>query len=469
MSLHLLFQQAIAYHRSGQLGLADEIYTLISNADPRNAQVHYLRGLVSLHSGHPGRGLEQLTRAVELGLNHSDLFFQLGKCHAALGQDEAALDHYRTALQRDSQNVDALCNAANISARLGKQQEALADYQAAIALAPDNGIIRYNLGTLYLQRLQPELAIPHFQAAIDRQPDHASAHNSLGAAKTEIGELEEALADFQRARTIDPSFPDPWFNAHGVLLDLHRPAEAIASLEGAIKAAPDNPVYRFFLGITNYCVGDRAEGECILTALRGNPDVQAEMDSWDYLISLGTPLPPLLGTGKGIQTLAMTAAKVDGLVLEFGVFNGKSIRQLATLTEGPVHGFDSFEGLPESWCDEAKGSYSAFGQLPQVPGNVRLHRGWFEDSIPEFQQTESGPIRFINIDCDLYSSTKTIFDFMAQQFVKGTVILFDEYLGYPTWREDEFKAFQDAANRNGWQYEMLGFNFLTKQAAVRLL
>ena len=216
------------------------------------------------------------------------------------------------------------------------------------------------------------------------------------------------------------------------------------------------------------CVGDRAAGESLLTELRHVPAIQAELDSWDYLVSLGTPLPPMLGTGKGIQALAMAAAQVDGLVLEFGVFNGKSIRQLAPLTEGLVHGFDSFEGLPEAWGNEDKGSYSAFGQLPLVPDNVRLHRGWFEDSIPRFLRAEAGPIRFINIDCDLYSSTKTIFDLMAPRFVPGTVILFDEYLGYPTWQEDEFKAFHEAAAQHDWRYELLGFSFLTKQAAVRL-
>ncbi|GAB2180208.1 hypothetical protein DLREEDagrD3_04310 [Denitratisoma sp. agr-D3] len=468
MSLHLLFQQAISHHRAGQLGQADEIYAFLGNADPRNGQIPYLRGLVSLHGNQPQRALEQLMQAAKLGFQQSDLFFQLGKCHAALGNDEAALDNYRQALQRDGQNVDALCNAANILLRQGRQQEALADYQAAVALAPDNGVIRYNLGTLYLQRLQPELAIPHFEAAIGLLPNHVSAHNSLGAAKTEIGELEAALPHFRKANALEPSFADPWFNAHGALLDLHRPAEAIASLEGAVKAAPDNPVYRFFLGAAQCCVGDRTAGEALLESLRQETAIQAELDSWDYLVGLGTPLPPMLGTGKGIQTLAMAAAQVDGLVLEFGVFNGKSIRQLATLTEGPVHGFDSFEGLPEAWGDEARGSYSAFGRLPQVPDNVRLHRGWFEDSIPPFLQAEAGPIRFINIDCDLYSSTKTIFDLMASRFVPGTVILFDEYLGYPSWREDEFKAFHEAAAQQGWRYELLGFSFLTKQAALRL-
>jgi hypothetical protein len=72
----------------------------------------------------------------------------------------------------------------------------------------------------------------------------------------------------------------------------------------------------------------------------------------------------------------------------------------------------------------------------------------------------------MNVDCDLYSSTVTVFDLLAERIVPGTVILFDEYIGNPTWRQDEFKAFQEAVRANGWHYEYLAFSLFSKQAAV---
>jgi len=54
------------------------------------------------------------------------------------------------------------------------------------------------------------------------------------------------------------------------------------------------------------------------------------------------------------------------------------------------------------------------------------------------------------------------------QFVEGAAIVFDEYIGNEHWREDEFKAFQEAVLKNGWQYEYLCFSFFTKQVAVRI-
>jgi hypothetical protein len=37
------------------------------------------------------------------------------------------------------------------------------------------------------------------------------------------------------------------------------------------------------------------------------------------------------------------------MVCEFGVWKGATINYIASKTPGPVHGFDSFEGLPEDW------------------------------------------------------------------------------------------------------------------------
>jgi len=154
--------------------------------------------------------------------------------------------------------------------------------------------------------------------------------------------------------------------------------------------------------------------------------------------------------------------------MEFGVRFGTSIRQIAALAKQEVHGFDSFEGLPEAWDNEPKGSYSTEGAIPLVPDNVTLHKGWFEETLPNFVAHHQGPVRFMNIDCDIYSSTKTIFNLLAKQITHGTIIVFDEYIGNTNWREDEFKAFQEAVLSNGWKYEYLCFSFFTKQVVIRI-
>lgn len=201
---------------------------------------------------------------------------------------------------------------------------------------------------------------------------------------------------------------------------------------------------------------------------------KAFLDAWNYIKSANKRMPRMIGTSIEAFRLGIEAAPQTGLILEFGVRFGVSIRQIASLVAQEVYGFDSFKGLPEAWHTEAwhtedKGTYTTNDVMPEVPSNVLLYKGWFENTLPEFVNTHRDPIRFINIDCDIYSSTKTILDCLSSQIVPGTIIVFDEYIGTESWREDEYKAFQEAVDAYGWEYEYLAFSFVTKQVVVQIL
>lgn len=196
--------------------------------------------------------------------------------------------------------------------------------------------------------------------------------------------------------------------------------------------------------------------------------LRALQRSVDYI---ETKMPDALGFDSQRELLeySLSAAKVDGHYLEFGVFTGGTIRFMAKRVGGrTIHGFDSFEGLPEAWSgfNLGGGAFDVKGRLPRVPANVQLHRGWFETSLPRWLEPNLGPAAFIHIDCDLYSSTKTIFTLLADRIVPGTVILFDEYFNFPNWERHEYKAFQEFVAERAVTYTYLAF--ARQQVAVRI-
>ena len=139
----------------------------------------------------------------------------------------------------------------------------------------------------------------------------------------------------------------------------------------------------------------------------------------------------------------------DGLFLEFGVYNGASINILSKLKPNKVfHGFDTFTGLPEDWDmghKKVEAGHFALEKLPEVEKNVILHKGLFDVTIPEWAKNHKQKISFINIDCDLYSSTKTVLEKLNSQIIKDTMIRFDDLLPsplspYPNWLQGEWKA-----------------------------
>lgn len=172
-----------------------------------------------------------------------------------------------------------------------------------------------------------------------------------------------------------------------------------------------------------------------------------------------------------VHNIASEYVTVDGLILEFGVFSARTTNHIANIfSEKKVHGFDSFEGLPEAWRDGFDKSRFAVSDLPKVQNNVVLHKGWFDVSIPKFlNEIESvDKIAYLHIDCDLYSSTKTIFDCLKHLLVHGSVIVFDEYFNYPGWEQGEHLAFQEFLSESGFEFDWLTYNHLHEQVAIRL-
>lgn len=175
----------------------------------------------------------------------------------------------------------------------------------------------------------------------------------------------------------------------------------------------------------------------------------------------------------------------DALICEFGVHQGESVTHLGkalaakrepaspTGARPPteVHGFDSFEGLPDDWFLGRKaGRFSLQGALPNVPSNVRLHKGWFSDTLPGFLESHRGPAALLHLDADLYSSTKTVLDAFTQtgRIRPGTMLVFDEFFNYPGWKEHEYKAFKEWVETHRVRFEYTGMAPCHYSAAVRV-
>ena len=138
---------------------------------------------------------------------------------------------------------------------------------------------------------------------------------------------------------------------------------------------------------------------------------------------------------------------VDGHWCEFGVREGRSLKWLINQYPSQViHAFDSWQGLPEEW-DHGTGKVDDMScDPPVVPDHIQLYKGWFKDTVPQWQRNNEGPIAFLHLDADIYSSTKEVLTMLNQQIVPGTVITFDEICNFrlsgkmSKWQDQEFLA-----------------------------
>ena len=352
----------------------------------------------------------------------------------------------------------------------GFLDEALNLCESVLKINPQRAESVYLSGLIFLRDGQINRAIDFLLKANILFPKHFEVLTNLGFAYHEIGEVKLAKTHYLEALSIHPHYINAYYNLHALYIDEGDFVEAKKCLEKIISINDADLDAIFMLGLLHDYKDDEISAKPHFEKIKKSTALlSARLDAWQYL-KMDFKNKPIL-TGSIIQTfqIAMNASKREGLILEFGVRHGNSINQLARLTNSPVYGFDSFEGLPTEWHNESKESYSTKGIVPKVEKNITLYKGWFEDTLPEFSKKHPEVIKLINIDCDLFSSTSTILKILGPQIQSGTILIFDEYIGNQHWREDEFKAFQEAVYFNQWKYEYLAFSFFTKQVAIKIL
>ena len=171
----------------------------------------------------------------------------------------------------------------------------------------------------------------------------------------------------------------------------------------------------------------------------------------------------------GTLVHALEQAPKGGMALEFGVWTGRALRVMAEMRGGGnVYGFDSFQGLPEDYRWDVTAGTFAVDRLPDVPG-AELVVGWFDETLPGFLAEHPGPVDFVHIDSDLYSSAVTVLDNIGPRLVAGSVVMFDEYFNYAGWEKHEHRAWREWLERTGTRAEYLAYTSIHEQVVVRIV
>ena len=154
------------------------------------------------------------------------------------------------------------------------------------------------------------------------------------------------------------------------------------------------------------------------------------------------------------------AEGIPGDYLEFGVYRGASfitafeqIRKFG-LNDMQLFAFDSFEGLPHGEAAVfEQGDYFCpeplFCKIITKAGvdmnRVSIISGLYDQTLVQAIKPQYGLTRaaIVQIDCDLYTSTKCVLHFIKDLVGRGTVLFFDDWNAFGSQSEEhgECKAF----------------------------
>jgi len=208
-------EQALEWHRAGQIDHAERAYRDLLSSDPKNADAANLLGLILIRKEENEEAVSLFKRAVDLFPN----------------------------------NASFILNYASALAREGQVDESRRAYDRALALHPESSESNAQYGLFLAELNEFKSAEPYLRRSVELNPEHSALRVNFGNALKALGELVEAGEQFNRALKIDSENPYAW-NSLGECLQLQgEEGDALHAFLRATELLPNNAKFQANLGL----------------------------------------------------------------------------------------------------------------------------------------------------------------------------------------------------------------------------
>ncbi|MDE1943604.1 MAG: tetratricopeptide repeat protein, partial [Betaproteobacteria bacterium] len=267
--------QAVAYHREGKLHEAELIYRTILQSHPAHPDANHNLGVIAVQTGqaeaalpHFKVALETNPDVVQFWESYIDALIQLGRKEEAKAVITQAKSH-----GLNGQTADRL--VLQMAQRISppEREQLLGsfgnrDFESAARLAkrltsehPEDPLGWKVWGASLMLMGQAADAVMPMQKNLELMPDDAEAHFNYGTAMRHMKRLKEAESSFRKAVELKPDYAESLNNLGNLLRETGRLEQAESSLRQAIEAKPDYAEAHGNLGSLLKELGEAAEAE----------------------------------------------------------------------------------------------------------------------------------------------------------------------------------------------------------------
>lgn len=166
------------------------------------------------------------------------LLSEIGNLYIKAGQDKKAVAYFKTIIELEPDNEDALNTMGGICRRIKEYDKSIEYLNHALAVGKGRAAIQYNLGFTYKSMGKDAEAIDCFQSVINDNPTDVLAYNHLGAIYARQKDYEKAVSIYRLGLQVDPNHPILQFNLAKAYEATGNDAEAVSSYESALRAKP---------------------------------------------------------------------------------------------------------------------------------------------------------------------------------------------------------------------------------------
>ncbi|MDP2819997.1 MAG: tetratricopeptide repeat-containing glycosyltransferase family protein [Polaromonas sp.] len=236
-----LFESGWALHQKQQLPEALALYAQVLQLQPQHFDALHLSGIVAAQTRDLPRARQWMSQAINAHPRHAVAYVNRGAVLQDLGDLQAALDDYDSALARQQGQpgeADSHHHRGNVLKALSRYPEALESFDRAIALEPGRSAFHNNRG-IALRLLGHYLqALAAFDQALALEPAYPQAFNNRANTLNNLGRHQEALESYDQAIALQPGFATFHTNRGNILQELRQPQAALQSYRQATLLDP---------------------------------------------------------------------------------------------------------------------------------------------------------------------------------------------------------------------------------------
>ena len=265
------FLRGAIYTKLNQGEIARAAYETVLELDPAYKGAHYNLGLNAFYQGKLRDAID-FFKAEEALEATSNLYLEMGRAYAKLGEPDSARMAYEQAIALDSSNATAYMWLGQHYEEIGELGQALDVSRAGLQLRPDNLDYKYLIGSLLFRTEQVEEALIYLEPVALQRPWHHGAQYNFGQVLMRLGREQEAqryfvLADSAQQLTqrineaqqqvdMHPDSLDYWVNLGVLFRHAGQLDRAVEAYQVAVALEPWNLFLQNNLAILSMERGD---------------------------------------------------------------------------------------------------------------------------------------------------------------------------------------------------------------------